>query len=300
MLSKEHLPLGDVSKMTAKVNPDAGELNAMNSDMSEPGREPEQATAASPAKASLLRRLLPVAILVVAMAVAYTTGLHRYLSLTALAENRAALGAFVSDNIAVAVAAFIAVYIVSVVLSLPGATILTIAGGLLFGWFWGGVIAVFAATLGATGVFLVARTAIGSSLSARAGPWLDKLSKGFHENAFSYLLFLRLAPIFPFWLVNLAPALLGVPLVTYVVATAVGIIPGTFTYSVVGAGLDSVIEKQREACAGVPDCQFDLSVSSLLTGEVIAAFALLALLALIPPIAKRFLGRGASQADGTN
>lgn len=254
---------------------------------------------ATPSKRSLARRLAPIAVILALMALVFTTGLHKYLSLAALAENRAMLGDYVASHIALSVLVFAAVYIVAVVLSLPGATILTVAGGLLFGWLWGGMVSVIAATIGAYGVFLVARSAFGSALTARAGPWLDKLASGFREDAFNYLLFLRLAPVFPFWLVNLAPAILGVKSSTYLIATLVGIIPGTFTYSVVGAGLDSVIEAQRAACGGVEPCKLDLSLSSLVTPEIIAAFVLLALLALIPPVAKRFLARK-GKPDNTN
>jgi len=249
---------------------------------------------------SLVRRLAPVAVIAALMALVFATGLHNYLSLTALAENRALLGEYVASHMGLSVLIFAAAYIVAVVLSLPGATILTIAGGLLFGWFWGGTVSVLAATAGALGVFLVARSAFGSALTARAGPWLDKLAAGFREDAFNYLLFLRLAPIFPFWLVNLAPAMLGVKPSTYLIATLVGIIPGTFTYSVVGAGLDSVIEAQRAACGGAETCAFDLSVSSLVTPQIIAAFVLLALLALIPPVAKRFLARKGKPDNTSN
>ena len=98
-----------------------------------------------------------------------------------------------------------------------------------------------AATIGATMVFLIARTALGETLSARAGPWLAKLSDGFKEDALSYLLFLRLVPAFPFWFVNIAPAVLGVPLKTYVIGTFFGIIPATFAFASAGAGLDSVV-----------------------------------------------------------
>ncbi|MFN0265230.1 TVP38/TMEM64 family protein [Tepidamorphus sp. 3E244] len=252
-----------------------------------PGETPTETRKKGP-----LRRFAPVIVIVALMIAAWATGLHEYLSLNALARNREALDNFVHENIALSVLAFSAIYILAVVLSLPGATILTLAGGLLFGWFWGGTIAVLAATTGALGVFLVARTALGEVLLRKTGPWLDKLAKGFREDAFSYMLFLRLAPVFPFWLVNLAPAALGVPTMTYFLATLVGIIPGTFTYAVVGAGLGSVIEAQAAGCENAETCSFDLSLSSLLTGEIIAAFVLLAALALVPPIARRFLRRG--------
>ncbi|MCB1387662.1 MAG: TVP38/TMEM64 family protein [Rhodobacteraceae bacterium] len=261
----------------------------------------EQSAGQQPApvpRRSLWRRFLPLVVVVALMAIVFATGLHRYLSLTALAENREDLGAFVSQNAVLSVLAFACVYIVVVVLSVPGATILTVAGGLLFGGFWGGLIAVIAATVGATGVFFVARTAAGGALSRKAGPWLDRLAGGFREDAFSYLLFLRLVPVFPFWLVNLAPALLGVRPATYILATLIGIVPGTFTYSIVGAGLDSIIAAERAACAGVEPCDFELSLSVLVTPQTVAAFVALGLLALLPPVAKRVLARKSRAGDG--
>ena len=147
-----------------------------------------------------------------------------------------------------------AVYIVVVALSVPGGALLTITGGFLFGWLVGGLSTVIGATIGATIVFLIAKTSLGETLAAKAGPWMAKLSEGFRNDAMNYLLFLRLVPAFPFWLINLAPALLNVPLSTFVIATFIGIIPGTFAFAFLGAGLDSIIDKQREAyqaCLGL-------------------------------------------------
>ncbi len=146
---------------------------------------------------------------------------------------------------ALALLAFIALYAVTVALSLPGGAVLTLAGGLLFGWLVGGIASVIGATAGAVVVFLIAKSALSDVLAAKAGPWLERFREGFQRDAFNYLLFLRLVPIFPFWLVNLAPGLLGVGFTTYLVTTILGIIPGTFAYSLAGNGLDSVIEAQQ-------------------------------------------------------
>jgi uncharacterized membrane protein YdjX (TVP38/TMEM64 family) len=245
-----------------------------------------------------LKRYLPLALLAVAMLVAWQTGLHRYLSLEALVEHRAALDTLVAENLVLALAAFALVYVVTVALSLPGASFLTIAGGLLFGWLVGGTVTVLAATIGATLIFLIASTSLGETLRARAGPSLDRLAKGFEEDAFHYLLFLRLVPVFPFWLVNLAPAFLGVPLRTYVVATLVGIVPGTFAFAVVGAGLGSVVDAQeaayRDCLAADPSggtCSLSLDPGSLITPGLLAAFAALGVVALIPVAVRKLRGR---------
>ena len=196
---------------------------------------------------SWLKRLWPLLLLVVAAAVVLAMGWQSYLSVQQLAENRDALGAFIDANMALALLAFIALYTVTVALSVPGAAVLTLAGGLLFGWLLGGIASMIGATLGAVIVFLIARSALSEVLAARAGPWLDRFREGFKQDAFNYLLFLRLVPIFPFWLVNLAPGLLGVSFATYLITTILGIIPGTFAYSLAGSGLDSIIAAQQSA-----------------------------------------------------
>jgi uncharacterized membrane protein YdjX (TVP38/TMEM64 family) len=240
-----------------------------------------------------LRRLVPLLILVALAGLAFAQGWHRYLTLATLAERHEALQSFVAANHVWAVAAFVGVYAAVVALSLPGGAILTVTGGFLFGWLIGGLAAVVGATTGATLVFLAARTALGEPLARSAGPWLAKLRQGFKEDAWSYLLFLRLVPAFPFWLVNLAPALLDVPLKTYVLATAIGIVPGTFAFSVVGSGLGSVIEAERAAHAaciaarGAGNCPFALHLKSLVSPGLLAAFAALGLMALVPVAVKR-------------
>jgi uncharacterized membrane protein YdjX (TVP38/TMEM64 family) len=245
-----------------------------------------------------LKRSLPLVVLVALIGAAFYFDLHSYLSLQTIAENREALTGFVAGNILVAVATFVAVYIVVVALSLPGGALLTITGGFLFGPLLGGLATVVGATIGATIIFLIAKTSFGEPLAARAGPWLEKLSDGFRKDALSYLLFLRLVPAFPFWLVNLAPAVLGVGLGTYVIGTFVGIIPGTFAFAFVGAGLDSIIEAQQEAynaCIAEKGadggCSFALDPGSLLTPEILIAFAALGVVALIPVVIRRLRDR---------
>lgn len=244
-----------------------------------------------------LKRLWPLIALIAAAGFVVAMGWHRYLTLQELVLRRDALRAAIADHTLLAFLAFMATYAGTVALSLPGGAVLTLAGGFLFGWFWGGLASMVAATAGAIIVFLVARSALGELLAARAGPWLERLRQGFQEDAFNYLLFLRLVPIFPFWLVNLAPPLLGVSLSTYVLATAIGIIPGSFAYSIAGQGLDSLIVAQqaaRQSCLAKmgPDaeklCPFVLEPRALLTPGLIAGFAALGIVALIPIAVKRF------------
>jgi uncharacterized membrane protein YdjX (TVP38/TMEM64 family) len=252
--------------------------------------------------AAWLKRLWPLLALLAAAGFVLTMGWHRYLTLEELAANREALRAFIDANMLLSVAIFIALYVATVALSLPGGAVLTIAGGFLFGWVFGGVAAIVGATIGACVAFLIARSALSDLVAARAGPWLSRFRQGFQEDAFSYLLFLRLVPIFPFWLVNLAPGLLGVSFATYVAATILGIIPGTFAYSLAGNGLDSVIDAQQiahQSClakmgpGGQESCPYALDPGALLTPELIAGLVALGLVALVP-VAVKWLRRRAA------
>ena len=249
-----------------------------------------------------LKLLWPLVALLAAAALVLAMGWHRYLTLQELVLRRESLRAAIADHTLLALVTFMAIYAGTVALSLPGGAVLTLAGGFLFGWFLGGVASIIGATIGACAVFLVARSSLGDFLAARAGPWLSRFRQGFQEDAFSYLLFLRLVPIFPFWLVNLAPGLLGVSFATYVVTTILGIIPGTFAYSLAGNGLDSLIEAQQamhQSClakigpGGQESCPYALDPGALLTPELIAGLVALGLVALVPVVVKWFRRRPA-------
>lgn len=251
------------------------------------------------------RRLLPLGILAAGMAGAYAAGLHRQLSFDTLVTHREALRALVDTHFAFALAAYAGIYVAAVALSLPGGLLLTISGGFLFGWLVGGAVAVFSATLGACLVFVIARSSLGEALAARAGPSLTKLADGFKRDAVSYMLFLRLVPAFPFWLVNLAAALLGVPLGIFAATTLIGILPATFAFAVAGSGLDSVVAAQGaalEAClaTGRTDCPRGFNASALATPELIAAFVALGFVALIPVLVRRWRSRTGQPLDGSN
>ena len=252
---------------------------------------------------SWVKRYLPLIVLAGIAVLVVSQGWHNYLTLEHIANNRDLLKGYIEENYLLTLLAYMGIYIVAIALSLPGGVFLTLTGGFLFGWLVGGLATVVAATIGATIIFLIAKTSFGEPLAARAGPWLGKLREGFQENALNYLLFLRLVPLFPFWLVNLAPALLGVGLGTYVAGTFFGIIPGTFAFAFAGVGLDSVIEAQRaayDACvqshtgSGAPPCEFKLDAGALVTKELLIAFAALGAVALIPVILKKFRKTAAS------
>ena len=230
-----------------------------------------------------VRRFAPLAVIAAAIGAAFALGIGDYLSFDALRDNRELLTSFVAENAVLAVFAFIALYAVSTALSLPGGAVLSIAGGFLFGSILGTAWIVIGATLGAIALFLAARTALGDVLRAKAGPWMQRMEAGFRNNAFNYLLVLRLVPLFPFFVVNLVPAFLGVGLRTFAAATFVGIIPGAFVFASVGAGLGSVFEQGG-----------DFSPAAALTPEVIIALIGLAVLSLIPVGYEKLKARRAS------
>tara|TARA_R110002167_G_scaffold56034_1_gene159244 strand:- start:388 stop:1137 length:750 start_codon:yes stop_codon:yes gene_type:complete len=227
-----------------------------------------------------LRRMWPLAILLLGLAAFFAFDGPRYFSCEALQSHRGTLTGWVTDNFIGAALGYMAVYAVVVAFSLPGGAVMSMLGGFMFGRFAGTGLIVVGATVGATILFIAAKTAIGDALRARAGPSIRKMEAGFQENAFNYLLVLRLIPLFPFFLVNLVPAFLGVKLRTYVVATFFGIMPGSFVYAQVGTGLGSLLQS----------CE-TFSVSGILTPDIIAALVGLALLSLLPVLYKTYRAR---------
>jgi len=229
------------------------------------------------------QRLLPVLVLFAGLAAFFALDLDRYLSFSTLAQHRVALLAWVGSNNWLAPLIYMLIYVVVVAFSLPGGAVMTISGGFLFGALMGGIYAVAGATLGATALFLIAKTSFGDYLLAKAGPVVKKMQAGFEENALSYMFVLRLMPLFPFFLVNLAPAFLGVPLRVYVIATFFGIMPATFVFALVGAGLGSVFDSGQS-----------FSFQGILTPQMMAALGGLALLALLPVLYKKIKGKRVS------
>ena len=270
----------------------------MTNDPAEPSNPPRQTSILGH-----LRRWGPLIAIVLLMVLVFAMGWHKHVSFKTIGTNYQVLKEFIDANFAVALLIYMLIYVAMVALSLPGGLVLTVTGGLLFGWFAGAFGTVIGATIGATIIFLIAKSSLGEAFANKAGAWLGKLRDGFKENALSYLLFLRLVPAFPFWLVNLAPALLGVPLRTYVLGTAIGIVPGTLAFSVAGGGLGSVIEAQNEVHAAClaknpadPEtaCPYEIDTSAIVTTELLVAFALLGVVALIPVAYKKWSARNVS------
>lgn len=230
-----------------------------------------------PGKSRLsLRRIWPLLILAAGLGLFFALGLQRYATLDVLRDHREALAAWVAAHRLLAMLVYMGLYTVIVAFSLPAALPATLAGGFLFGTLVGGTLTVVSATLGATVIFIAAKSALGDLLRARAGSAIGRMEEGFRENAFSYLLVLRLVPVFPFFLVNLAPAFLGVGLTTYVVATLIGIVPGTFVFASLGNGLGAVFDAGRTPDLGL-----------IFEPQVIGPILALAALALVPVFYRR-------------
>lgn len=249
---------------------------------------------------SAFKRWLPVGVFAVLIGLAYFSDLHRYLSFTTIAEHRDLLKSFVAQHLFAAVVIYMAVYIIAVALSLPGVAILSIAGGFLFGWALSAPVTVVAATAGAVIIFQIVKTSLGAIVAERAGPFVKKFSTGFAEDAFNYLLFLRLVPAFPFFAVNAVAGLCRVNLKTFVIATIIGIIPGSIAFAWLGTGLDSIIDAQAKiyrqcvATSGEANCMYEFDASFLITREILIAFAVLGVVALIPVALKRWKARKAA------
>lgn len=232
------------------------------------------------AKRSLsLRRLLPLALLVLAGGVFVALGGHRYLSFAALAAHRRGLAALVAHSEFAAALAFVGAYAGLTALSVPGAAILTIAGGFLFGIWLGTLLSVLGATLGASLIFLAARAGL-AGLVGRIGPAGRRLEAGFRADAFHYLLALRLIPVVPFWLVNLVAGAAGMKLLPYVLATLLGIVPAGLVYASLGSGLGALFDRGE-----APD------LAILFRPGILLPVLGLACLALLPPAWRRWRGK---------
>ena len=198
----------------------------------------------------------------------------QYFSLEALKANRDDLLAYTNANFAVAVILYVALYILQTGFSLPGGALMTLTGGFLFGSVLGTIFVNIGATTGATLAFLAARYVLRDWVERKFGKRIEPIQAGFAQNAFSYLLTLRLIPAFPFFLVNLVSGLTRIPLGTYVIATSIGIIPGSFVYAFAGRQLGSIN-----------------SLAEIASPPVLMAFTFLGLLALVPIVHRKFVER---------
>ena len=226
--------------------------------------------------------LLAVAAIVGAAILLLALGLDLRLAFELLREHHKWLLGFVAGAPLLASMLFMVIYAAAVAISVPGVVILTVIGGYLFGWFHGTALVLIAATLGASAVFLLTRSAIGDRLRVRAGPAVQRFADGFRRNALSYGFVLNLVPIFPYALIIVVPAACGVPLPTFVAGMFLGLVPGTFLFAGLGDGLDHVL------ASGVP-----LRLTSFVTPEIMLSLGGLAALALLPVVWRTYRGRKA-------
>nr|WP_323777603.1 TVP38/TMEM64 family protein [Amylibacter sp.] len=226
------------------------------------------------------RRLWPI-LGIALVAIIGFFALRDVLSFDTLRDNRMALIAWRDSNYMLAALVFTAVYVAVVGFSLPGAAVMTLAGGFLFGIFPGALFCVIGATLGAMAIFLAAKTGLGDALHAKLTErpgLIRRMESGLRENEISYLFLMRLVPAIPFFLANLAPAFLGVGLRNFTLTTFFGIMPGSIVYTSVGSGLGAVF-----ASGDSPD--LGLIFEPCILGPILGLCALAAL----PIVLKRFV-----------
>ena len=224
----------------------------------------------------LLRRVGPLLAIAVGLCLFFAFDLQRFVSLSMLEQHHEAMTAWVDNHAVLASVVFMAGYTAAVTLSIPGAVLLTITGGLMFGIVWGSILVILSATAGAVCVFLAARTALGDILRRKAGPWVERLEAGFRHNAFSYMLTLRLIPVVPFWLVNLLPAFFRVDIGRFALSTVIGIIPGSVVYVSLGNGAAAALKMGESLDLGV-----------IFKPEILLPLIGLGLLALVPVFFRR-------------
>lgn len=235
---------------------------------------------AAPAPKSSLKRFIPVIIIAGALITFFALGGPKYLNLETLKANREILAGFVESNFLLTILAFIGLYALLTAISFPGASVLSLFGGFMFGTVTGTIGIVIGATIGATALFLAARYALGDVLRKKAGPYMQKFEQGLKENEFSYMFILRLIPAFPFFIVNIVPALFDVKIRNYIITTMLGIIPGSLVYASVGNGIGAVFDQGG-----------DVQLSGLmLQPKVIGPIIGLILLSLLPIIYKKLRG----------
>lgn len=223
-----------------------------------------------------LKRFLPIIIILIGTALVYFTGVYKYLSWKSLKMHHDDLKNFLAMHPFGAPVTYICVYILATALSIPGGIFLSLIGGFLFPQPLSTLYVIFSATCGGTIIFLAAKTAFGESLKEKAGPLIKKMEKGFSENQVNYLLFLRFAPLFPFWIVNIAAAFFNVGLVTFIWTTLIGITPGAIVFTTAGGGLETFLESNEP-----------FSIHAILNTQLKIALGLLAVVALSPVLIKK-------------
>jgi len=231
-----------------------------------------------------LLRYLPILLIAVAIGTGLALGWHEYFTLQHDIDARQSVRQFAADHVLIAAVVYVLGYAIAVAVAFPATWLLTVMGSAVFGLVGGGLLAASGATLGATALFLAARTAFGDVLRKSAQGFVARVAAGFERNAFSYLLALRLAPVLPFTVVNVLPALFKVSIPVFVGATLLGILPGTFVYASIGAGLDDIIANAA-AEGRLPE------LGDLISPTLTLGLLGLAVLAVLPTVLQSLLSR---------
>lgn len=224
-----------------------------------------------------LLRYLPLILIIVLFVIAYKYNINHYLNYATLKQYHIELSDWVNSHFVLAICLFMLAYILVVVASIPGATICTLVGGFLFGSILGTLFVVISATIGATLLFMAVKLALGDVVARKIGGKVKFMEQHFKDNAFFYLLSLRFLPVAPFFLINLAAGLFAIRLRDFFFATLLGIIPGSFIYVNIGASLNTIFAKPGDT----------FNFSSLVSPQILIAFALLGLISIIPVIIKQ-------------
>jgi uncharacterized membrane protein YdjX (TVP38/TMEM64 family) len=246
-----------------------------------------------------LVRWLPLLVLILSGIAVSILGFSDRLSMSSIIESRTELLDFVSERPLTTLAIYAAIYVAAVVMSVPGGSLLTIVGGILFGGIVGGLVTTAAAVIGSVLVFLIARTALAGWMRrrvARMGRRATSFAEGFRTNAFYVIVVIRLIPVMPYWASNALPALFGVRLWVFTLATLIGLLPWTVSFAFFGEALDEIVVAQELAdpgCAAAGTCTLDFS--TLTSGPVITGL-IIALVALIPVLV-HWWSRGRKQAE---
>lgn len=220
------------------------------------------------------KKLALLSVLVLLIVAFFALDLKRFLTLESLKSNQAALARLHAEHRIAFVTAFIAIYVIQTALSLPGAAVLSLAAGAIFGSIMGTVYAVTGASIGAILAFILTRYLLRETVEKRFGSRLQGFNAELEKSGLNYLLFLRLVPVFPFFLINLGAALTAMPLRTFAIGTTVGIIPGGFVYCNAGASLTTIH-----------------SINDIASLRVLGSFALLGIFALVPAMYKKIKGQ---------
>lgn len=223
-----------------------------------------------------IKRWFWLLVLVTTLIILMYFGFDKYLTFSSLREHRVLLLSWVVNHYVLSVLTFMGLYIIAVAVSFPGASYLTVIGGFLFGAVAATAYVVVSATIGSVLLFLAVRHAVNPLVSEKSDSLVNKMRRGFQENEARYLFFLRILPIFPFWAVNIGAAILNVRLLTFVVVTLLGIIPGAFVYALLGSGLGYFLDQNKAP-----------SMAIIFQPYVIIPLILLAILAVLPIIYKK-------------